>query len=117
VLTRQRAGSAVLVVWLAVVAAGGAGAEPRLFELTIKNGRLPENQRLVRVRQGDAVTLKWRTDRALTLHLHGYDLEAQLAPETPADMQFTARATGRFPIEIHGAGTEHTIGHLEVHPR
>ena len=116
-MTRRRAWLAVLAVWLALVAVGVAMAEPRVFELTIKNGRLPENQRLVRVRQGDEVTLKWTTDRALTLHLHGYDLEAKLGPETPVDMPFTAHATGRFPIEIHGAGMEHTIGHLEVHPR
>jgi len=116
-LTRPRAWPTVLVVWLALVAVGGAVAEPRLFELAIKNGRLPEHQRLVRARQGDEVTLKWTADRALTLHLHGYDLEVKLAPQTPTDMGFTARATGRFPIEIHGAGTEHTIGHLEVHPR
>jgi hypothetical protein len=116
-LTAQRAWPAVLAVWLAFLAVGSAMAEPRVFELAIKNGRLPENQRLVRVRQGDEVTLKWTADRVLTLHLHGYDLEAKLVPETPVDMRFTARATGRFPMEIHGAGTEHTIGHLEVHPR
>jgi hypothetical protein len=115
--SRLRAGAAELAVWLAVVTGGVATAEPRVFELAITNGRLPETQRLVRVRQGDEVTLKWTTDRALTLHLHGYDLEAKLMPETPVDMRFTARATGRFPIEIHAAGTEHTIGHLEVHPR
>jgi len=116
-LTRQRAWPAGLALWLAFVAVGGAMGEPRAFELAIKNGRLPETQRLVRVRQGDEVTLRWTTDRALTLHLHGYDIEAKLVPQTPVDMRFTARATGRFPIEIHGAGTEHTIGHLEVHPR
>jgi hypothetical protein len=104
-------------MWLAFVAVSSGTAEPRVFELAIKNGRLPEPQRLVRVRQGDEVTLKWTTDRALTLHLHGYDIEAKLLPQMPVDMGFTARATGRFPIEIHGAGTEHTIGHLEVHPR
>ena len=38
-------------------------------------------------------------------------------PQTPVEMRFTARATGRFPLEIHGPGTERTVGHLEVHPR
>ena len=116
-MTGHRAWPVVLAVCLAFLAVGSALAEPRVFELAIKNGRLPENQRLVRVRQGDEVTLKWTTDRALTLHLHGYDIEVKLTPPAPAEMRFTARATGRFPIEIHGAGTEHTIGHLEVHPR
>ena len=105
-------------VLLALVAAAGAGAEPRVIELAVKNGQLPEEQRVVRVRQGDEVTLRWTTDRPFTLHLHGYDIEEKLAPGVLFPMRFTARATGRFPIEIHGAhGTERTVGYLEVHPR
>ena len=105
---------ALLVAFIAI---GGALAEPRLFDLALKDGRLPENQRLLRVHQGDEITLKWTTDRPFTLHLHGYDLEAKLVPQTPVELRFTARATGRFPLEIHGPGTERTVGHLEVHPR
>ena len=100
---------AVVLIALAVVlTAGVARAEPRVFDLALKDGRLPENQRLLRVRQGDEVTLRWTSDRAFTLHLHGYDLEAQLGPQGPIELRFTARATGRFPLEIHGAGTERT---------
>lgn len=113
----RRLARAVLAVGLTFVTAGGALAEPRLFALVLKDGRLPESQRLLRVQQGDEVTLKWTTDRPLTLHLHGYDLETTLRPEAPVEMRFTARATGRFPLEIHGPGTERTVGHLEVHPR
>jgi hypothetical protein len=102
--------------WLVLAAAGGASAEPRVFELAIKNARLPESQRVIRVRQGDEVTLKWTADRGVALHLHGYDIEARVAPATPAEMRFTASATGRFPIEIH-AQSHATIGYLEVHPR
>jgi hypothetical protein len=119
-LTGQPAWPTVVLLALAFVVLGAVGvqAEPRVFELTIKNGRLPENQRLVQVQQGDEVTLKWTSDRALTLHLHGYDLEAKLAPNKPVEMRFPAHATGRFPVEIHGAGKQDTtIGHLEVHPR
>jgi hypothetical protein len=116
-VTRQLAWSTVLAAGLAFVAAGGALAEPRLFELAIKDGRLPEGQRLLRVRQGDEVTLKWTTDRPFTLHLHGYDLEAKLVPSTVVELRVTVRATGRFPMEIHGPGTERTVGYLEVHPR
>jgi hypothetical protein len=115
---RSRGGWAILLgVTLAVGALGGARADTRLFELALSNGQLPESQRLVRVTQGDEVTLKWTSDRAFTLHIHGYDLEAKLVPETPVELKFTARATGRFPMEIHGPGTERTVGHLEVHPR
>ena len=100
------------------MAPGGATAEPRVFDLPVKGGRLPPNQALVRVRQGDEVTLRWTSDQGVALHLHGYDLEAKVAPTAPAEMRFTARAAGRFPIEIHGAAGQHaTVGYLEVHPR
>jgi hypothetical protein len=101
---------------LAIALAGGALAQPRIFELTIEKGRLPENQRLVRVRQGEEVILKWRADQAVALHLHGYDIEANVSPATWTEMRFTANATGRFPIELH-TQTHATIAHLEVHPR
>jgi hypothetical protein len=112
-----RVGAGLLAIALAIVAAGAARAETRAFELALKNGQLLESQRLVRVMQGDEITLKWTTDRPYTLHIHGYDLEAKLAPQAPVELKFTARATGRFPMEIHGPGTERTVGYLEVHPR
>lgn len=112
----ERSRLAVFVVLLALVAV--AGAEPRTIDLAIRDGQLPKEQQLVRVRQGDEVTLRWTTDRLFTVHLHGYDIEAKLAPGAPVSMRFTARATGRFPIEIHGArGEERTVVYLEVHPR
>ncbi len=89
---------------------------PCVRETHLKNGRLPENQRLVRIRQGEEVVLKWTADRAAVLHLHGYDLEAKVSPAAPIEMRFTTTATGWFPIELH-TGTHATIGHLEVHPR
>ncbi len=113
-----RARLTVLVALLALVVVIGAGAEPRVIELAVRNGRLPENRRVIRVQQGDEVTLRWTTDRPFTVHLHGYDIEEKLAPGTPVSMRVTAHATGRFPIEVHGAGGEERIvGYLEVHPR
>lgn len=114
----ERARLTVFAVLLALVVAAGAGAEPRVIELALRNGRLPEDRRVVRVQQGDEVTLRWTTDQPCTLHLHGYDIEERLVPGTPVSMRFTAHATGRFPIEIHGArGEERIVGYLEVHPR
>ena len=116
-MTRMRAWRTVLAAaWLAVALVGGAIAEPRIFDLAIKNGRLPEAQRLVRVQQGEEVILKWTADQAVVLHLHGYDIEAKVSPAAAIEMRFTATATGRFPIELHTA-THAVIGHLEVHPR
>ena len=96
-----------------------AAAEPRVFDLELRGGELAAAARLVRVRQGDEVTLRWTTDRPATIHLHGYDLEQKLVPGPPVAMRLTARATGRFAIEVHshGAAGDRTIGYLEVHPR
>lgn len=94
-------------------------AEPRVFELSIRGGELPEPSRVMRVRQGDDVTLRWTTDKPLTIHLHGYDLEEKLMPNKVVSMRLTAGATGRFPIEIHPhrSGGSGTIAYLEVYPR
>jgi hypothetical protein len=115
-MTGRRAWLAGLAAGLALAVIRGAVAEPRVFELAIESGRLPETQRLVRIRQGEEIILKWTADQPVTVHLHGYDIEARLTPSGATEMRFTARATGRFPIEIHGP--QHAIiGHLEVHPR
>src|SRR6185312_12966701 len=111
-MTTSRSRAILVAIALAGLLAVAVSAEPRLFDLTLKDGVLPEEQRLLRVTQGDEVTLKWTTNRAYTLHLHGYDLEARLVPQTPVELRFTARATGRFPLEIHGPGTERTVAHL-----
>jgi hypothetical protein len=108
-----------VVAMTLLILAGPARAEPRVVDLSIRNRALPRDQQVVTVRQGDDVTLRWTTDQRMTIHLHGYDLEKTLAPGPPVSMRFTARATGRFPIEIHAHGqeTEQVLGYLEVHPR
>lgn len=94
------------------------GAEPRVIELAIRGGVLASEQRLIRVEVGDDVILRWTSDRALTLHLHGYDLESRVIPGVATTLRFVARASGRFAVEIHSApGREATIAYLEVHPR
>ena len=95
-------------VWaFLMIAAGsaffGALAAELTFDLKVAHGRVPDTMRLIRVRQGDVVRLRWSTDQPLTLHLHGYDIEQKVEAGTIAEMKFTARATGRFPIHLHDA--------------
>ena len=110
---------AVLALILVLGLVPGLRAEPRVIELTIQAGVLPGPQRVVRVQQGEEVTLRWTTDASVTLHLHGYDIERAVKPDVPATMTFRARATGRFPITVHRAhgAAEATLGDVEVHPR
>jgi hypothetical protein len=93
------------------------------FVLRISNGHLPENMRLIRVKQNDVVKLEWSTDKPMTIHLHGYDIEKEVAPGTVSEMTFTARATGRFTVEPHLAKTPsgghahgETLVTIEVYP-
>jgi hypothetical protein len=117
----MRASTAVglLIAAIIVSSTAPAAAENRVFALDVKSGALPAGQRLIKVQQGDEVTLRFTTDAPLTLHLHGYDIERAIAPGTPGEMRFTARATGRFPIERHGTkgGAEATLCYVEVYPR
>jgi hypothetical protein len=71
------------------------------FALHIENGHVPENMRLIRVKRNDQVKLQWTSDRPMTIHLHGYDIEKEVSPGAVTDMVFSARATGRFTVEPH----------------
>ena len=105
------------------LAVAAADAAEVTYALTVANGRVPDNMRLIRVKQNDVVKLEWRTDKPLSVHLHGYDIEQELKPGTVTEMTFTARATGRFTVEPH-IGTTPSSGHahgavlvtIEVYP-
>lgn len=93
------------------------------FDLKVERGRVAEDMRLIRVKQGDVVTLRWTSDQPLVLHLHGYDIEKRVAPGSATEMTFTAHATGRFPIHVHAPGAggraheEAPLVNVEVYPR
>ena len=96
----------------------------RVFDLKIEKGKVAQSMRLIRVRQGDAVKLRWTTDRPIMLHLHGYDIEKKVEPGAVAEMAFDARATGRFPVEEHKPDAKGSHSHgeaplvrIEVRPR
>jgi len=100
----------------ALASSVGVQAAELTFDLKIEHGQVAQNMRLIRVKQRDVVKLRWGTDQPLTLHLHGYDIETTVEPDKPRIMSFTARATGRFPIETHGRHHSVLI-YLEVHPQ
>ena len=109
------------LVWLTVVFGNWSPAvaqvgEPKRFDLRIENDRLSGDLKVIRVRRGDPVEIHWSANRRAVLHLHGYDIETVVEAGKPQIMSFTARATGRFPIETHGARHSVLI-YLEVYPR
>ena len=100
-----------------------AQAAELTFALRIENGHVPENMRLIRVKQGDVVRLRWTADHRTAIHLHGYDIAKTVEPGTVTDVTFTARAAGRFTIAPHvgqsaSGGHAHgaTLVTIEVYP-
>jgi len=73
-----------------------------------------ESVRRFSVKQGRKVVLTVRSALADHVHLHGYDLMADVAPGAPGTIRFTASAPGRFEIELEEHGLP--IGELEVRP-
>ena len=112
-----------LLALCAAVVPPAANAAEVTFVLRIENGHVPENMRLIRVKQNDVVRLQWSADRRTTIHLHGYDIEKEITPGTMTEMTFAARAAGRFTVEPHLAREPsggHTHGDvlvtIEVYP-
>jgi FtsP/CotA-like multicopper oxidase with cupredoxin domain len=86
----------------------------RNIDLCIEGGTLVPDE--VEVGAGARVTLEIKTSGAPTeVHLHGYDLEREVAPGEPATLSFEADLTGRFEIEDHE--TDKALGVLLVQPR
>lgn len=117
----------LLLILIAIATAEVHAAEPpeKSFALTIANGSVPKEQRLLRVDKGDAVRIRMTSDAPGDIHLHGYRLEAKLTPGKPGELAFKAYATGRYRIEWHGAGDAGAAGghhsaplaSLEVRPK
>jgi hypothetical protein len=103
----------------------GTPAAELTFDLKVAHGRVPDTMRLIRIKQGDVVRLRWSADQPMTLHLHGYDIERHVEPDATTDLTFTAYATGRFPVHVHARGArpdghtheEEPLVNIEVYPR
>jgi hypothetical protein len=66
------------------------------------------------VRRGRDVVIVVRTELTDHVHLHGYDLMADVGPGQPGRIAFTADAPGVFEIELEDRGLH--IAELEVRP-
>ena len=109
-------GLAVLV--LVMLVASPAHAANQVFEIVIADGELVDSADTIRVSQGDHVQVTLTSDDALDLHLHGYDREVTVTPQSPALLELEATISGRFPVEVHGGGHDHghVLFYLEVYP-
>jgi hypothetical protein len=75
---------------------------------------VPPEVRRYSVKQGRKVVIVVRTELSDHVHLHGYDLMADVGPGKPATIRFTATAPGRFELELEDRSLE--FAELEVRP-
>src|SRR5262245_26139955 len=114
-MSRRNALVVGIVVAFGVLSARAADSA-HTFDLQIVKRHVTPANKVLRATQGERVELRWTSDEPLVLHLHGYDIETRVEPGKPAVTAFAARATGRFPVEIHG-GRHAVLLHVEIHPR
>jgi hypothetical protein len=90
-------------------------AEPApTIAVTVRDGEPVGGLARATVKQGDPVTIVVDADTADEVHVHGYDLKANVAPGKPARVAFSATLAGGFEIELEEAGLH--IAELAVQP-
>ena len=91
-----------------------AAPEPVRIDYVIVGGEPQGGIQRDSVARGRDVVITVTSDVADEVHVHGYDLMADVAPGSPATIRFTADAPGRFDIELENTGVQ--IAELEVRP-
>lgn len=127
----------VLVVAFVVIQGGGDGDEPaatttppqtqptqaiqpaqppapRVERIRIRDGRPVGAPRTLEYQSGDTVRLRFSSNAASEVHIHGYDEYVQVPAGGTATARFEADAEGVFEIEEHGTGE--VLAELEVSP-
>jgi hypothetical protein len=90
-------------------------AEPErtVIDVTYRNGEV-QGPTGYTATQGERVRIIVRADVSDELHLHGYDLTADVSPGDPGRIDFVANAAGVFEVELEDAGT--LLFQLEILP-
>jgi hypothetical protein len=78
-----------------------AQATEEAFDLAIVDGKIAKEKRLIKVKKGDTVILRFTSNLAGDVHLHAYRLQAKVIVDKPSELKFSAHATGKFRFEWH----------------
>ncbi|WSF37397.1 cupredoxin domain-containing protein [Streptomyces sp. NBC_01351] len=76
----------------------------RTVSVTVRDGKVSPAPARTELRRGERVTLRVTSDRADTLHVHGYDKELTLPAGQEATLTLTVDRTGLFEVETHESG-------------
>ena len=87
---------------------------PRVETIRIKGGGPVGDPKTLEFDSGDTVRLRFRSDVAEEVHIHGYDKYVDVPAGGTATTRFEANAEGVFEIESHGSGE--LLAKLQVEP-
>ena len=76
----------------------------KVIEASYAGGEVSGVEQRIAVELGEKLVLRFTSDVAEEIHVHGYDLYADLVPGTPAEITFVADIPGSFEVELHEAG-------------
>jgi hypothetical protein len=86
--------------------------QPQRVVIRVENAEPVGGVQEYDVEQGEEVVLVVHADVEDEVHLHGYDLTAEVAPNRPARIRFHAEDVGQFEIELEARAVP--IGELVV---
>lgn len=78
--------------------------DAELIQFEISDGVAEPSLDRVTVEQGTTVRIEVTSDEADELHLHGYDLHADVGPGEEGVIEFVADEPGLFELETHDSG-------------
>lgn len=76
---------------------------PSGIAVTVTEGSVEVDGELA-VAAGEEVTLTVTSDVSDHVHVHGYDLMAEVGPDSPAEISFVADVPGIFEVELEDRG-------------
>jgi hypothetical protein len=85
---------------------------PQRIVVVVRNGQPVGGVKRPEIELGKQVVLVVRSDVSDHMHLHGYDLLADVAPGQPGRISFRADVPGRFDLELEDRAV--LIAELEV---
>lgn len=110
-------GSETTATQPAATATAPAPAEPETFEVELRDGAAVGGVAELEVAKGDTVRIAVRSDEDAELHVHGYEIEDEVAPGTVTRLRFTADIDGKFEVEAHSHATgDIPLAELTVQP-
>jgi len=88
-----------------------------VYKLWISSRPPGERPPLIKVNQGEMLTLVVSTQSPGMIYIHGYDVQIGLKPGEDVSLSFLANLPGSFPVHVHDPdGSMRQVARLEVQP-